>query len=193
MPTVMGYDKQKDHILLEKIKAGDEQSFRLIYEKYHEQLYRVALKYLRSKELAEDAVHDVFIKLWNNRKKLEKSGSLKGFLFTTAKNHVLNMLSRNKRKVKKHILLRYERKVSRMEPANVIALSEYRGLYRQAVKERPPKRREVFKLRTDEGLTNREAAQFLDISVHTVKSQYYKASNFIRDYVNERISSRTGT
>ena len=90
-------------------------------------------------------------------------------------------------------MLRYERKVSRMEPANVIALSEYRELYRQAVEELPAKRRDIFKLRTDEGLTNKEVARHLDISIHTVKSQYYKASNFIRDYVNERLIRKTGT
>src|SRR5699024_10260090 len=120
MLNVMGYDRQDDHILLQKIKSGNEQSFRLIYERYHQPLYRTALKYLRSKELAEDAVHDIFIKLWNNRKNLEQYGSVKGFLFTSCNNHVLIMISGNKLKVKQHILLRYARQVSGMEHANVL-------------------------------------------------------------------------
>lgn|SRR5699024_3444065 len=189
----MGTDKKKNHHLLEQIKAGEEDAFRLIYDKYHQRLYRLALKYLRSNKLAEDAVHDVFVKLWKKRKTLNESGSLKGFLFTATKNHVLNMIDRNKRKVKKHILLRYEKKVEHQEPSNVIDLSTYRKLHQKAVKELPQKRRKVYELRTEDGLRNQEVADYMEISIHTVKSQYYKASKFIREYVNERINRKTGT
>ena len=189
----MGFNKDNDTDLLRRLKSGNEQSFKQIYEKYHKSLFQVAKKYLRHSQLAEDAVHDVFIKLWNNRKRLDRSGSLKGFLFTATKNHVLNMLSKDKRKVKKHIMLMYEKKVSNMSANNIIALAEYRELYQRAVDKLPPKRREVFKLRTDEGLTNQEVSQYLDVSIHTVKSQYYKASKFIREYVNERMNKKTGT
>lgn len=188
-----GSNRDEDEVLLQKLKKGDENSFRQIYEKFHRQLYSVALKYLRSPELSEDAVHDVFLKLWKNRKRLNRSGSLRGFLFTAVKNHVLNMINSNKRKLKKHVKLLYEREVERLESNNVIVLSEYKELYELATTKLPEKRREIFKLKADEGLTNKEVADYLGISIHTVKSQYYKASNFIRDYVNEHINRKTGT
>src|SRR5690554_6075026 len=132
----------EDCDLLLQIKTGNEQSFRLVYEKYHKPLYHFALKYLRSKELAEDAVHDVFIKLWNKRRKLDTSGSLKGFLFTATRNHVLNMLTSDKERVKKHILLEYQGKVDRQMPNNVSSLSEYWELCQLAISQLPERRRE---------------------------------------------------
>jgi RNA polymerase sigma-70 factor (ECF subfamily) len=107
----MGSDE--DRILLQKLKKGDEKAFRKVYIKYHKPLYQVAVKYLRRKERAEDAVHDIFIKLWDERKKLNKSGSLRGFLFTAVTNHVLNIIDRQKRTLKKEIELAYEKKVDR--------------------------------------------------------------------------------
>jgi RNA polymerase sigma-70 factor (ECF subfamily) len=189
----MEYGESEDQVLLKKIKAGDESSFRKIYLKYHKKLYRVALKYLRGKSLAEDAVHDIFVKLWDNRKKLKTSGSLKGFLFTSIKNHVLNVIDKDKRRVKKHIKLSYERKIKNMERDNVIALSEYRSFYQSAVEQLPEKRRKVFELRTSDGLTNREVAEYMEISIHTVKSQYYKASTFIKEYVHQHMKRETGS
>ena len=189
----MGSEEQKDRVLLQKLKTGDERSFRKIYTKYHRQLYSVALKYLRNKERAEDAVHDIFLKLWNNRTNLESSGSLRGFLFTAVKNHVLNIISRQKRKLRADIELTYEKKIDSTETENVIILSKYRECYRTAVEQLPEKRRKIFELRINEGLTNREIAEYMDISIHTVKSQYYKASQFIRMYVNEHINSKTGS
>ncbi|SHE74637.1 RNA polymerase sigma-70 factor, ECF subfamily [Fodinibius roseus] len=189
----MGSGDNGDKVLLQKLKRGDETSFRTIYLKYHKRLFRLAFKYLRSKSLAEDAVHEVFVSLWNDRKKLRVSGSLRGFLFTAIKNHVLNVIDKDKRRLKKHINHSYEKKASRLEAANVIELSEYRGLYQSAVEHLPEKRRQVFELRTEEGLTNREVAAYMEISVHTVKSQYYKASTFIKEYVRRNMNRETGS
>lgn len=189
----MGSGDNGDKILLKKLKSGDETSFRNIYLKYHKRLFRLAFKYLRSKSLAEDAVHEVFVSLWNDRRKLRVSGSLRGFLFTAVKNHVLNVIDKDRRRLKKHVKHSYEKKISRLEAANVIELSEYRELYKSAVEQLPEKRREVFELRTKEGLTNREVADHMEISIHTVKSQYYKASAFIKEYVRTNISRETGS
>ena len=189
----MGSDEHEDKILLQSLKRGNEKSFRRAYLKYHKQLYGTALKYLRNKAPAEDAVHDIFVKLWNNRKKLDTAGSLRGFLFTALKNHVLNIISQQKRKLKKDIELSYEKKINNQTAENVIVLSEYRDVYQSAIERLPTKRREIFELRVKEGLTNREIAEYLELSIHTVKSQYYKASKFVRFYVGEHINIETGS
>jgi RNA polymerase sigma-70 factor (ECF subfamily) len=188
---MMGSDEDK--VLLQQLKRGNEKAYRRIYLKYHKPLYSAAARYLRRKERAEDAVHDIFIKLWNEREKMDKSGSLLGFLFTAVTNHVLNIIDRQKRTLKKEIELAYEREIDREEAENVIVLSEYRDVYQLAVHQLPDKRREVFELRVKEGLTNGEVAEYLGISIHTVKSQYYKATTFIKKYVGEHINMETGS
>jgi len=189
----MGLDEKEDCELLKSLKKGEVNAFRKVYEKYHKQLYSFALKYLRNRELAQDAVHDIFVKLWENRKKLDAAGSLSGYLFTMVKNHVLNLISNEKRKLKKHVKLSYEKKIKNMEPSNIILLSEYRDLYQIAVEKLPEKRQQIFKLRTNEGLTNKEVARYLEISVNTVKSQYYKASKFIKSFVENNLNRNTGS
>lgn len=183
----------REKILLRRLKAGDEHTFREIYVTYHKQLYSLAFKYLRVKELAEDAVHDVFVKLWDSRTKLEESGSLSGFLFTAVKNHVMNTILSHKRKLKKKIQLAYEERLDEGDPRNVIFLSEYKKIYQAAIEQLPEACREVFELRVKEGLTNDEVAEYLGISIHTVKSQFYKASKFIREFLDKRNNSDTGT
>lgn len=174
-----------DHILMRKLKEDNEQAFRQIYLKYHQELYTVAMKYLRSENLAEDAVHDIFVKLWDNRDTLEKSGSLSGFLFTAIKNHVLNMVNSQKRKIQKEVELKQEKETEEKTSGQEVNLSEYQELYQQALDKLPESRREVYELRIKDGLTNQEVAEYRDISINTVKSQFYKASKFIKNYIKE--------
>ncbi len=88
-PKDMDKDKEEKKLISE-LKEGSEKAFRKIYLKYHKELYKLALRYLRKTELAEDAVHDIFVKMWDYRDQLDTSGSLSGFLFTALENHVLN-------------------------------------------------------------------------------------------------------
>lgn len=184
----MAKEESEDEKLIRKLKDDDKDAFRQVYLKYHQELHALAVKYLRSQNLADDAVHDIFVKLWENRDRLERSGSLSGFLFTAMKNHVLNMVGAHKRKLKKNIKIAYEKDQKENLSDNLIDFSNYQQLYQEAIEKLPSRRREVFNLRIKEGLTNQEVADFLEISIHTVKSQYYKASKFIRKYVKERIS-----
>lgn len=189
----MDIDISEERSLIIKVKAGSEHAFRLVYEAYHDQLFRIALRYLRSPDLAEDAVHDVYIKLWDFRSRLDPDGSLKGFLMTTIRNHVLNQLTSKKEKVKKHIMLEYERKQHRLYPGDTGYSDRYKEHFEEAVGLLSDRRREIFKLRNEDGLTNEEIADYLGISEHTVKSQYFKATTFIRNYVSEKQNTQTGS
>lgn len=179
-----GKEEQK---LIRELKEGKETAFRKVYLKYHKELYTIAIKYLRSKELAEDAVHDVFVKMWDYRGQLDKSGSLSGFLFTALENHVLNIIDAKKRKLRKINKLSKEKRQEWNATDKVIPFSEYRKIYQDAIEKLPEARREVFKLRIKEGLTNKEVSQIRGISINTVKSHFYKASKFIKKYVSEHL------
>lgn len=177
--------KDEDKILMRKLKEDDEKAFRAIYLKYHQELFTVAMKYLRSENLAEDAVHDIFVKLWDSRETLEKSGSLSGFLFTAIKNHVLNMVNAQKRKLQKEVELKQEKSRDEHSSDHKINVTEFQEVYKEAIDKLPSARRKVYELRIKEGLTNEEVADYQGISINTVKSQFYKASKFIREYIKE--------
>jgi len=189
----MDIKKKNDKNLIRKLSKGNEKAFRRIYLTYHKELYSVALKYLYVEENASDAVHDIFLKLWENRKDLEKYDTISKFLFTALKNHVLNMVNERKRKLKKNIEIAEEKKREENIAENVVSLSEYRQVVQKAVKELPESRRRIYELRTENGLTNQEIANHLGLSIHTVKTQYYRGTKFIKNYVRDRSKNETGT
>lgn len=185
-PKDKGKNKEEKKLIRE-LKEGSEKAFRKIYLKYHKELYTLALKYLRKAELAEDAVHDIFVKMWDYRDQLDTSGSLSGFLFTALENHVLNIIDADKRKLHKKKKLSKEKEQTQKATDNLVPFSEYQKIYQEAIEKLPKARREVFELRIKDGLTNKEVSQIRDISINTVKSHFYKASKFIRTYVREHI------
>jgi RNA polymerase sigma-70 factor (family 1) len=169
--------------LLELIKQGDKTSFEEIYERYHRQLFFLALKYLKNKEKAEDAVQDIFVKFWQKRSGLDATGSINGFLFTSMKNHILNMI-RNEKKKK---IVDYEFNEvdypSQDQSADKIVYSESRDIIIKGLDMLPHKRREVFYKKVFLGYSNPEIANQLFISVNTVKVHYYHALKFIKAYL----------
>lgn len=88
-------DLQIDDIAVaSNIRQGDKASLTMIYQRYHQHLYRFALRFLKSPEHAEELVHDVFLKLWENRDRLNEECSLKGYLIKTCKSHIVTLLTR---------------------------------------------------------------------------------------------------
>lgn len=83
-----------DHFLAIAIQKGDMACLAKIYETYHAYLFRLALRFLKSSERAEEVVHDVFLKFWENRENLGEEFSLKGCLTKICKSHILQILTR---------------------------------------------------------------------------------------------------
>lgn len=61
-----GKERNEDHALFILLRKRDKEAFSMIYQKYHRYLYSLALKYLKSVQMAEDAVQHVFVKLWES-------------------------------------------------------------------------------------------------------------------------------
>jgi RNA polymerase sigma-70 factor (family 1) len=180
--------EKESKIEIQRLRAGDEQVYLDIYHRYNKRLYSFAFQYLKSHELAQDVVQEVFIKLWEHRQEINTSA--KGFLFTSVRNHVLNMIRNNRRKTLKKIQIEQERKRPVNKTEEVILYSEYQRILAMGVDELPVGKREIFDLKTVQGLSNDEIASKLDITINTVKSQYYQASKFIKKYLEEHADIR---
>ena len=77
-------ERTPDQVLVDKLQKGDLEAFDQIFKRYGNRLFGFALKYLKSKEEAEGLVQDVFLKVWEKRKKIKRESSLKSYLFTIA-------------------------------------------------------------------------------------------------------------
>jgi RNA polymerase sigma-70 factor (ECF subfamily) len=178
-----------DVILMKALKKGHKDAYSQAYRKYHHQLLQFARKYVKSNKLAEDAVQDIFIKLWEARERLKEQKSLKGFLYVTLKNHVLNMI----RDAHQEIYEAYEPQASLADGRNEIEegliYREYQEVAKEAIAQLSAKRRHVFEMKRNTDLSNEQIANKLGVSVSTVKSQYYRGSQLIKSHLKKHINS----
>lgn len=178
-----------DKELAEKIKLGNQLAFAVIYDRYHKQVYALAKRYLKSKEIAEDAVQDIFVNLWTNRFRIEGSLNFKSYLFTSAKNYILNVIRSNQKAVESNyeFLLDYE--FEKSGKSQLDESYEMTSLIEKAVETLSPQRKTIFYLKTDKSLSNKEISEKLNISVNTVKVQYYHILKEIRNYMSKNMTS----
>lgn len=166
-----------------RLQNGDTQALEEIYWEYCKGMHGLALQYLRDEQLAEDAVHDVFLNIWNNRRDLDTNLSLRGFLFTSLKNHVLNMMKIHRRR----ILRQYEytgiNKPNDHYPDDTLIISDYKSALNRGLQKLPPTKRHVYELKIFGGFKNDEIANQLGISVNTVKSHYSLAKKSIKHFI----------
>ncbi|REL38069.1 RNA polymerase sigma-70 factor [Rhodohalobacter sp. SW132] len=172
-----------DTKLVQKIIEGSEEAFREIYWLYCDQLHRLAFQFLRDQQLAEDAVQDIFLKLWNQRHQLDENRSIKGFLLISLKNHVLNLLKINKRRILRQF--EYSRintnKVNETDGA--VICSELHSLIEHCLENLPVAKRRVYELKRVGDFSNKEIASELGLSENTVKSHYYLAKKKMQELI----------
>jgi len=181
-----------DTILSQKIGEGCEDAFREIYDRYHIQMYYVAKKYIKDPGLSEDAVQDIFVKLWTKRRKIDETKSIKGFLFTMLRNHVLNMIRDNKSEIISSSTVCEEKLPRKNMTGEEVLYNEYQEIMNKGLDELSDRKREVFELKMMGGHTNSEIAEMLEINVRTVKTHYYNSSKFIRTYLKNHAGITAG-
>ncbi len=172
--------KSKDHRLVDRelalrIKQGDRDAFEGLFRAYAAPLFRFACRYMRSHEAAEDLVQDVFVHLWLHRDKWAVPDSLNAYLYRMARNRALDQI--------KHatIVARWKNEAGRLEEQSaepVDALLHSGELARRVddiIASLPEHCRTAFVLSRNHGLSYREIAQVMQISVKTVETQMSRA------------------
>ncbi len=174
-----------DSLLARQIRAGSAEAFTLLYKKYRGYLYHFSLRFLRSRELAEETVHDVFLKIWENRQTLNPSLSLKGFLIKTCKNHVINQMNRAVREQlwKSELLLAMPGGHSDTE--NAVLFADYERLAEEAITKLPPQRQKIFRLYRLEEKSLDEIAEMEGVSKGTVKDHLLRATRQLKHFLKQ--------
>ena len=98
-------DTEGDLALLERLRKGDRAAFEAIYRRYHAKLYTLALRYLKNRADTEDALQQLFVKLWTAREALFITRNLSGYLYGMLKHQVLNQI-RNIRQRESELFLK---------------------------------------------------------------------------------------
>ena len=169
-----------DADLIARIKKDDHDSFQKLFERYSLPLFRFSLSYLKSEEIAEDVVQEVFIKIWNRRKEIRNDTSFQSYLFTIALNAVrkhFNKLSRQN-ELKHDILAGF----SENEPGfdDDLRYSSLLEKLDEFIGRMPEKRREVFIKKKMEEKSLKEIALECGITPKTVEYHITEAMKFLK-------------
>jgi len=173
----------EEEVLL-RMKQGDESAFTTIYRHYHSSLYVYLLRFCKIPSLAEDLVHDVFLKVWEIRDRINPELSFTGYLYRIARNHVIKTID----KLATDQVMR-EQLFSQLDapadhPEQLVNAKEYDRLFQEALTRMPPQRLKVFILCRQEGKSYEEAAEILGVSRNAIKKHMVLSMRFIYDYVH---------
>lgn len=175
-----------DKELIEKLRLGDVESFDQVYQKYAGKLYAFSLKYLKSKEEAEELVQSVFLKVWENQKNLKKDTSFKSYLFTIAYNEICNLFRR--RKYLHNFISRNmsENSESSGETEDQIDFKFVLEEIAQIIDKLPEKQKAIFLKSRQDGKSTKEIADELGLSPGTVDNYISEALKFIRTNLKDK-------
>ncbi|MEW5845144.1 MAG: RNA polymerase sigma-70 factor [Bacteroidota bacterium] len=164
-----------------KVIEGNHEAFAQLYDMYAERIYYFALRFMISKEDAENITQEVFVKVWETRDRLDVNLSLSSYLFTIAKNTIFNIHRKrvNELAYLEHLGNYLELNQVRLE--NEIIFRDIQDHLEKLINELPPQRKKVFELSRKHGLSHKEIADQLNISEKTIETHIRLALKTLRD------------
>lgn len=185
------YKSLIDEDLFEEIKIGNEDAFKVLYLRYYQALCNFAYTYTKCIHQSEEIVQEVFGHIWEVKNQINPSNNLKAYLFTSVKNKALDKIKKN------NIEQEYLEKFA-LEKANKtyqkdlrICKSSFEKKVLEAINSLPERAKLVYKLSRKEGLTYKEIASLLDISIKTVESQMVRSLKKLRESLKNTLNTRS--
>lgn len=177
--------KEFEKELIKKLINSDEEAFCELYALYKNRLMYFAMKFLKSKEFAEDVFQDAFASVWQNRRFLNPESPFSAYIYTIVRNRILNLLStfENEKKLKESILS------SAIEIDNETSQSildaDLSAIIEKAIENLTPQQSKVFEMSRKRFMSHKEIAAELGISVYTVQQHISTSLRLIRTYLTK--------
>jgi RNA polymerase sigma-70 factor (ECF subfamily) len=174
--------------IIQALNEGCERALRYVYDKYSGRIYFLAMKFLKSPEQAQELVQDVFLKLWEKRTELDKDRPIEAWLYTVARNRVINQFKKMAREQVKRVSqpVAEERLQAAEEADGRILERETSYLLQEAIRRLPEKQREVYTLARLEGYSRMEIAEQMQISALTVKTHMSRAVISVKNFLQNK-------
>jgi RNA polymerase sigma-70 factor (family 1) len=176
-----------EQTLVVGLKSGDSKAFEKLFRKYNQKLYNFCYRILRSKPDAEGIVQNTFLTIWETRQILNENLPFSSYIYKIAQNRVFNELrKRVNRRYYTEYLVEYNERLENTTEKSIL-FTEMEKTIHDLINSLPHRRREIFLLSRDEGLTYKEIAVRLEISENTVDTQIRKTLDFFRQSLREKI------
>lgn len=177
---MLSYSILPDKELVSLVREGDEASFAEIYNRFYGILYLHAYKRLNNEEEARDVIHELFTALWIKRESFEIETNLSGYLYSSIRNRILDIITH--KKVEEKYLDSLQNYIDHdfNYADHLVRERDLAKLIEKEISFLPPKMREVFELSRKSHLSHKEIAILLGLSEQTVRTQIKKALKILR-------------
>ncbi len=181
--TLPGKQAESIDQLFQRVVGDDYTAFEIIFKDNYGTLCTYAMRFLKSRELAEETVDDVFCSIWTSRKKIQISSSFRSYLLTSVRNRSLDCL--RKLKHEKNTLLENASSLPCKQSIahETLAFEELSDQIDAAIAGLPKQCRLIFLMSRNEDLKYKEIAEILNISIKTVDTQMGRALKYLRKII----------
>lgn len=167
--------------LFQRIAQGDAASFESVYNHFYPRLFAVTHSYCRNRELAEDTVHQILLRVWEKKEELSTIEHPLTWLHTAAKYEIWQALRKVANARDRNKQYADAETGEPQSPEEQLIAAQQENLIREAIQSLTPRQLEVYRMGREQGMTYAEIAARLGISHETVKDLMARALRHIRE------------
>jgi len=177
----------QDLQLVDDYLAGDDESLRVLIERYTNLIFAFVSRYVRDEDSVEDVVQEVFIKMWKNLGNFDRTKSFKVWLYVIAKNTALDFL-------KKKRIINFstvdDEKIFEIEdvrplPDEILHSTNEAHILKTALKKLPANYSEILLFYYRDGFNFREISELIGKPLNTVKSLHFRALKMLKKLLSK--------
>ncbi|GAA4323020.1 RNA polymerase sigma-70 factor [Mucilaginibacter gynuensis] len=180
----MPLQQYNDQELLAQWQKGSKRAFDVLFKQYFQKLFQYTLKRVNNRELAEELVMDVLLRLWQHKDNLDAENTLNAYLFRSVMNGIIDHLRKN---AVQTLAIEGVSLEHLSVPSHEIHLhqQDLNNIYLETLSGLSPKRKLTFELSRQEGKSHKEIAAEMDISVSTVKQHINATLGVLRETMKD--------
>jgi RNA polymerase sigma factor (sigma-70 family) len=187
------YNDTPESVLIQRVSTGDEQAFRMLFDRYRDNIYTTIYRITLLDWMAEEILLDCFIKVWTKREDLPSVMNFGGWLYTMASRLALNAIQEAARQ-RSHQLASASVFTDNHVPSgeSLLDAKQYQAIVQKAVCSLRGRQRETWELIREQGMKRAEVAERLKISPETVKYHFELALKNVRAFCLAYLEGHSG-
>ncbi|MCM4151918.1 RNA polymerase sigma-70 factor [Arenibacter sp. N53] len=169
-----------------QFREGDRRAFEYYFKEYYNSIVGFGIQFIGDKDKARSVAQEAFIKLWENREKVQKINGIPSFLYQSVKTDCLNLI-RHHKVVRKYNSRQLQERESNLHTEilnslnfDSVTFSELENLIEKSIEELPDKCKQVFLKKRFENKKNKEIAEELGITIKAVEANITRATKFLK-------------
>lgn len=170
-----------DEELFLLVKKDNSNALKMLFKKYYENLCFFSYSFVKDRYASQEVVSDIFIILWEKRKRIIITGKIKSYLYAAVKNQSLNYIRKNR--IHFESIDEVDRLLLTVQDNSddIVNYEELQKIIDGVIDKLPEKRKLIFQMNKFDELSYEEIANILTISVSTVRNQMIKAVKFLNN------------